>query len=122
MARNNRKRGRGGVPPVLPRLRRAAGLLVSRDVAVLTNAIAFNFLLCLFPLLMVLVAAAQRLAPEGGAAAAVRTLLAELIPFGGTRWPPRCGRSRSSPAASSSSRWPSWCGARPASSCRSRWS
>ena len=83
MARNNRKRGRGGVPPVLPRLRRAAGLLVSRDVAGLTNAIAFNFLLCLFPLLMVLVAAAQRLAPEGGAAAAVRTLLAELIPFGG---------------------------------------
>lgn len=49
----------------------------------LTNAIAFNFLLCLFPLLLVLVAAAQRLAPEGGAASAVRILLAELIPFGG---------------------------------------
>jgi YihY family inner membrane protein len=83
MARNGRRRGRGGAPPVLPRLRRAIGLLVSRDVAVLTNAIAFNFLLCLFPLLMVLLAAAQRLAPEGGTAAAVRALLAELIPFGG---------------------------------------
>jgi YihY family inner membrane protein len=64
-------------------LKPAIGLLLSRDVAVLTNAIAFNFLLCLFPLLMVLVAAAQRLAPGSGAAAAVRTLLAELIPFGG---------------------------------------
>jgi YihY family inner membrane protein len=83
LARNSRKRGRGAAPPFLPRLSRALGLLVSREVAVLTNAIAFNFLLCLFPLLMVLVAAAQRLAPEGGAAAAVRTLLAELIPFGG---------------------------------------
>jgi membrane protein/epoxyqueuosine reductase len=81
MGRNTRKRG--GAPRVLARLRRAAGLLLSRDVAVLTNAIAFNFLLCLFPLLMVLVAAVQRLAPEGGTAAAVRALLAELIPFGG---------------------------------------
>jgi membrane protein len=65
------------------RLRRAAGLILSRDVAVLTNAIAFNFLLCLFPLLLVLVAVAQRFAPGSGAAAAVRTLLEELIPFGG---------------------------------------
>jgi len=71
------------VPSAFARLRRAAGLLFSREVAVLTSAIAFNFLLCLFPLLMVLVAAAQRLAPNSGAAAAVRTLLAELIPFGG---------------------------------------
>ena len=77
------KRARGAAPSVLARLRRAGGLLLSREVAVLTNAIAFNFLLCLFPLLMVLVAAAQRLAPTSGAAAAVRTLLEELIPFGG---------------------------------------
>jgi uncharacterized BrkB/YihY/UPF0761 family membrane protein len=33
---------------------------VSRDIAVLTNAIAFNFLLCLFPLLLVLTAVANR--------------------------------------------------------------
>jgi YihY family inner membrane protein len=58
-------------------------LLLSRDVAVLTNAIAFNFLLCLFPLLVVLLAVAQRLAPAGGAGAAVRLLLTELVPFGG---------------------------------------
>lgn len=77
------RRARGRSPSVVARLRRAGGLLLSRDVAVLTNAIAFNFLLCLFPLLMVLVAAAQRLAPNSGAAAAVRTLLEELIPFGG---------------------------------------
>jgi membrane protein len=65
------------------RARRTLGLLLSRDVAVLSNAIAFNFLLCLFPLLLVLVAAAQRLAPGGAAAAALRQLLAELIPIGG---------------------------------------
>ncbi len=64
------------------RVRRALGLLLSREVMVLTNAIAFNFLLCLFPLLLVLVAAAQRLAPGSAAASAVRALLVELIPFG----------------------------------------
>ena len=37
--------------------------MLSREVVVLTNAIAFNALLCLFPLLLVLIAAAQRLAP-----------------------------------------------------------
>ncbi len=67
----------------LARLRRAGGLLVSREISVLTNAIAFNALLCLFPLLLVLVAAAQRLAPGGASASAVRLLLSELIPFGG---------------------------------------
>ena len=46
-----------------PRLRRAGGLVLSREVVVLTNAIAFNALLCLFPLLLVLIAAAQQLAP-----------------------------------------------------------
>jgi YihY family inner membrane protein len=59
------------------------GLLLSREVAVLTSAIAFNFLLCLFPLLLVVVAAAQRLAPGGAASFALRALIQELIPFGG---------------------------------------
>ena len=46
----------------------------------LTNAIAFNFLLCLFPLLLVLLAAAQRL--QGSrAGAALLVLVTELIPF-----------------------------------------
>jgi len=51
-------------------------------VTVLNNAIAFNFLLCLFPLLLVLVAAAQRLAPGGATATALRLVLSELIPVG----------------------------------------
>ena len=55
---------------------------MSREVAVLTNAIAFNALLCLFPLLLVLIAATQQLAPAGATATAVGLLLAELIPFG----------------------------------------
>jgi membrane protein len=57
--------------------------VISREVTVLTNAIAFNFLLCLFPLLLVLVATARQLVPGGAGSAAVRALLAELIPFGG---------------------------------------
>jgi membrane protein len=78
-----RPRRRSALPTPVVRLRRAAGLLLSRDLAVLTNAIAFNFLLCLFPLLLVLLATAQRLAPGGAVASGVRGLLAELIPFGG---------------------------------------
>lgn len=77
------RRARGGGPGFFARLRRAAGLLVSREVAVLMSAIAFNVLLCLFPLLLVLVAAAQRLSPGSGAAHVLGLLLAELIPFGG---------------------------------------
>lgn len=65
------------------RLTRTGALLLSREVTVLNNAIAFNFLLCLFPLLLVLVAAAQRLAPGSHTASALRQLLAELIPVGG---------------------------------------
>lgn len=80
MARARRGAPRG--PGLLERLRRCLGLLLSREVTVLNNAIAFNFLLCLFPLLLVLVAAAQRLAPGGASATALRLLLAELIPFG----------------------------------------
>jgi membrane protein len=56
---------------------------VAREVVVLTNAIAFNALLCLFPLLLVLVAAVQQLAPGGTTATVVGLLLSELIPFGG---------------------------------------
>lgn len=59
----------------------AVGTLLSRDIAVLTNAIAFNFLLCLFPLLLVLAAFSQRY--QGSrAGAALLLLLQELIPFG----------------------------------------
>ena len=54
-------RGRGA----LSHLRFALGTVLSRDIAVLTNAIAFNFLLCLFPLLAVVVAVSQHL-PGGG--------------------------------------------------------
>lgn len=72
---------RGGTGPgLVDRLKRTTGLLLSREVTVLNNAIAFNFLLCLFPLLLVLVAAAHRLAPGGATAVAIRLLLAELIP------------------------------------------
>ena len=77
------RRGRPAGPGFFARLRRAVGLLLSREVAVLMNAIAFNVLLCLFPLLLVLVAAAQRLSPGSGTAQVLRLLLAELIPFGG---------------------------------------
>jgi membrane protein/epoxyqueuosine reductase len=69
------------VRAILKRLWAAGGMLVSRDIAVLTNAIAFNFLLCLFPLLLVLAAFSQRY--QGSrAGAALLLLLQELIPFG----------------------------------------
>ena len=54
--------------------RLAAGRSLSRDIAVLTNAIAFNFLLCLFPLLLVVAGFAQRL-PDRAAAAGTALLL-----------------------------------------------
>ena len=66
--------------PLFSRFASALGTLLSRDIAVLTNAIAFNFLLCLFPLLLVLVAFAQRFTGSRPAAA-VLLLLQELIPF-----------------------------------------
>ena len=66
----------------LGRLSSAAGTLVSRDIAVLTNAIAFNFLLCLFPLLLVVAAASQQLPGGRRAGTALLLLLDELIPFG----------------------------------------
>lgn len=64
------------------RLVAAVGTLLSRDIAVLTNAIAFNFLLCLFPLIAVLAAVSQRLAGGGRAGTALLVLVQELIPFG----------------------------------------
>jgi membrane protein len=64
------------------RLARAFSLLVSRDVAVLTNAIAFNFLLCLFPLLLVLVAVSQQLPFGRRVAVGLQLVLEGVIPFG----------------------------------------
>jgi membrane protein len=66
---------------ILKRAGSAIATLVSRDIMVLTNAIAFNFLLCLFPLLMVIASFSQRY--EGSrAGSALLLLLEELIPFG----------------------------------------
>ena len=48
-------------PGLASRLVSAVGTLLSREIAVLTNAIAFNFLLCLFPLLLVAAALALHL-------------------------------------------------------------
>jgi membrane protein/epoxyqueuosine reductase len=59
-----------------------AGTLLSREIAVLTNAIAFNFLLCLFPLLLVVVGFALHFGVGGRrAASAVLVVVQELIPF-----------------------------------------
>jgi membrane protein/epoxyqueuosine reductase len=56
-------------------------MLISREVGVLTHAIAFNFLLCLFPLLIVLLAVASEL-PEGRRAhTLVIAALTQYIPF-----------------------------------------
>jgi len=64
----------------LKRFVEAVSLLLSRDTAVLTNAIAFNFLLCLFPLLLVLASAAGHYGGIRGEKALV-SILGELIPF-----------------------------------------
>jgi membrane protein len=68
-------------PGVAGRLFTALLTLVSRDVAVVTNAIAFNFLLCLFPLLLVLVSIAHQLGEGRRAGPALLSLINELIPF-----------------------------------------
>ena len=64
-------------------IREVVGTLVSREIGVLTNAIAFNFLVCLFPLLAV-VAALSRMLPASGrkVGQALLLVLQELIPFG----------------------------------------
>ena len=69
-----------GLAAVGRRLWKVGGTLLGRDTMVMTNAIAFNFLLCLFPLLLVLVAAAQSL-PGRRASSAVLLVMHELIPF-----------------------------------------
>lgn len=69
---------------LLDRLRRAGGRLLERETAVLTNAIAFNFLLCLFPLVLVLVAVTRQLPGGQGAGVGLLLVLRELIPFGHT--------------------------------------
>ena len=68
-------------PSVTARLWAAVGVLLSRDVVVVTHAIAFNFLLCLFPLLLVLVAAAEQLGGGRRAGLALLALVNEMIPF-----------------------------------------
>ena len=70
------------VPRFASRLWRAVGMLVSREIAVLTNAIAFNFLLCLFPLLLVVAAFSEQLPWGRRAGGALLLVLQELIPFG----------------------------------------
>ena len=71
---------RGGRSRAWSRLWWVAGELLARDTMVLTNAIAFNFLLCLFPLVLVLVAVSQQL-PGRRFAAALILVLNEIIPF-----------------------------------------
>jgi membrane protein/epoxyqueuosine reductase len=66
---------------VLRRLLAAFGTLLSREIVVLTNAIAFNFLLCLFPLVLVVAGVSQQLPFGRGASAALLLVLQELIPF-----------------------------------------
>src|SRR5262249_58471756 len=70
----------GGVPGLLGRLASALLTLISRDVAVVTNAIAFNFLLCLFPLLLVLVTLTQQTGGSRRAGPALVALMNEIIP------------------------------------------
>jgi YihY family inner membrane protein len=57
-------------------------MLLSREIAVLANAISFNLLLCLFPLLLVLSVLAHELPLGSKAGLALSLLLQELIPFG----------------------------------------
>jgi YihY family inner membrane protein len=63
------------------RLWSTASTLLARDTMVVTNAIAFNFLLCLFPLLLVVLALALQLPGGRRVTAAVLLVLGELIPF-----------------------------------------
>jgi membrane protein/epoxyqueuosine reductase len=75
-AKTGNGRGRAG-----GRLKTALGMLISREIMVLTNAIAFNFLLCLFPLLLVVAAVSQQLPFSRRTSTALLLVLQELIPF-----------------------------------------
>jgi membrane protein len=68
--------------PFLRRLWAAGGTLLARETMVATSAIAFNFLLCLFPLLLVVVAALQAM-PARRVTTGLLAVLGELIPFEG---------------------------------------
>jgi YihY family inner membrane protein len=74
-------RGRAGFRSLRARLWSTVSTLLGRDTMVVTNAIAFNFLLCLFPLLLVVLAAAQQLPGGRRVTTAVLLVLGELIPF-----------------------------------------
>jgi YihY family inner membrane protein len=63
------------------RLWTTAATLLARDTMVVTNAIAFNFLLCLFPLLLVVLALALQLPGGRRVTTAVLLVLGEVIPF-----------------------------------------
>lgn len=76
----SRRGARGGRGRVRSKLWWVAGELLARDTMVLTNAIAFNFLLCLFPLVLVLVAVSQQM-PGRRFAGALILVLNEIIPF-----------------------------------------
>lgn len=65
---------------MLRRLVSAGETLLARETMVATSAIAFNFLLCLFPLLLVVVAALQSAAGRR-LSAGLLLVLNELIPF-----------------------------------------
>jgi membrane protein/epoxyqueuosine reductase len=67
---------------VLRRIQAAGGTLLARETMVATSAIAFNFLLCLFPLLLVVVAALQAV-PARRVTTGLLVVLGELIPFEG---------------------------------------
>lgn len=67
--------------PLRSRLWSTLSTLLARDTMVVTNAIAFNFLLCLFPLLLVVLALALQLPGGRRVTSAVLLVLGELIPF-----------------------------------------
>lgn len=56
--------------------------MISREIAVLTNAIAFNFLMCLFPLIIAVVAVSQQTVRGQGVLRAFELVINEVIPFG----------------------------------------
>ena len=64
--------------PLRSRLWSTASTLLARDTMVVTNAIAFNFLLCLFPLLLVVLAASLQLPGGRRVTTAVLLVLGEL--------------------------------------------
>jgi membrane protein len=70
--------------PSLPRrLASAIGTIRARENVVVTHAIAFNFLVCLFPFLFLVMTAAERVTPGSRPGEALSSLVREMIPFGG---------------------------------------